>query len=153
MRWIGIAVLAAVSSGICPAQAPSFNGLWKLNVAKSKWGSKQVPVGVMVEINYNEPVLKYSGTVVNVHGEERTFEFAGATDGKEHAAVRPSGEGKVILDRVGPYVILTMFKSNDGAVVERTRMSLSRDSRILTYELQVTDRGHNVRWTEVYEKQ
>jgi hypothetical protein len=50
-------------------------------------------------------------------------------------------------------VILTTFKSNDGAVIERTRMTLSRDSRTLTYEVRVTDRGRDMRWTEVYEKQ
>jgi hypothetical protein len=32
-------------------------------------------------------------------------------------------------------------------------MSLSRDSRTLTYEVRVTDRGRDMRWTEVYEKQ
>jgi hypothetical protein len=151
--WIRLVVLAALSASVSAAQAPSFTGLWKLNVARSKWGGKQVPSGVIVEIDHREPSLKYSGTVVNVHGEERGFEFAGATDGKAHAAVRPCGEGKVILERVGPYVILTTFKSNDGAVIERTRMTLSRDSRTLTYEVRVTDRGRNIRWTEVYEKQ
>jgi hypothetical protein len=153
MMWMRVVVLAVLSASVCAAQAPSFTGLWKLNVSKSKWGSKQVPSGVVVGIDYREPSLKYAGTVVNVHGEERAFEFAGTTDGKEYAAVRPCGEGKVILERVGPYVILTTFKSSDGAVIERTRMSLSRDSRTLTYEVRVTDRGRDMRWTEVYEKQ
>jgi hypothetical protein len=153
MMWIRYAVLAAITAGICSGQAPSFTGLWKLNVAKSRWGNKQVPAGVMVEIDYQEPVLKYSGTVLNVHGEERGFEFAGATDGKEHKAVRPGGEGKLILQRLGPFEILMTFKSSNGAVVEKTRMTLSRNSRVLTYEVQVNDRGRDMRWTEVYEKQ
>jgi hypothetical protein len=99
MMWLRLVVLAALSASVSAAQAPSFTGLWKLNVARSKWCGKQVPSGVMVVIDHSEPSLKYSGTVINVHGEERAFDFAGATDGKEHAAVRPCGEGKAILER------------------------------------------------------
>jgi hypothetical protein len=152
MRWIRFAVLFVISSSICAAQAPGFTGFWKLNVVKSRWGSKQVPATVMVEINYKEPFLKYSGSVVNVFGEERVFEFAGTTDGKEHATVRPSGEGKTTLERQGPYVIQMTFKTNDGAVIEKTTMTLSRDGRTLTYAMRVTDRGRDISWTEVYDK-
>jgi hypothetical protein len=150
LRWNAV---AALSIAICAAQAPTFTGFWKLNVAKSSWGSKQRPSTVMLDIDHAEPVLKYSGVVVNVHGEERRFEFAGGTDGKEYPAVRPCGAGRVVLNRVGPYAIVATFKSNDGDAVEKTRMTLSRNGKLLTYDIDVTEGSRHVHWTEVYEKQ
>jgi hypothetical protein len=154
MSWgVRFIILAAVSSAISAVQAPTFTGFWKLNVAKSTWGKKQVPAVVMVEIDHKEPVLKYSGDVVDVHGDGRHFEFAGATDGRECPSVRAGREGNVVLERRGPYEILATFRSNDGVVVERARMTLSRDGKVLVYDIRVTDPGGDMRWTEVYEKQ
>jgi hypothetical protein len=149
-RWI---TLFAFSLGICAAQAPTFTGSWKLNVSRSTWGSKQRPATVTVDIDHNQESFKYTGVVVGAAGDERNFEFAGATDGRKYPATRVFGEGKVTLERIGRYTILTTFKSNDGNSVERTRMSLSPNGKILTYDIHVSDRGRNVHWTEVYEKQ
>lgn len=152
-RGVGFIILAAVSTAIGAAQAPNFTGFWKLNVAKSTWGQKQAPAVVMVEIDHAAPVLKYSGDVVDVHGDGRHFEFAGATDGREYPSVRAGREGKVVLERRGPYEIVATFKSDDGLVVERARMTLSRDGKALVYNIRVSEPGGDMRWTEVYEKQ
>jgi hypothetical protein len=138
---------------ICAAQSPGFTGLWKLNVSKSRWSGKQQPAAVTVEIDHSSPSLKYSGSVVDLQGDERYFEFAGTVDGKEYPAVRSSREGKVVLQRIGALVILTTFKADDGSFAEQTRMSLSPNGRSLTYDVRVTDRGQTTHWTEVYERQ
>lgn len=150
VRWAALAICALA---IGAAQTPTFTGRWKLNPAKSSWGNKPAPVAVTIDIEDRGQTLKYSGIVVDTHGENREFEFAGAADGKEYPAVRASGEGKVVLERVGPYAILASFKTYDGSVVERTRMSLSRDGKVLTYRVEVTRAGSTARWVEWYERQ
>lgn len=149
LRWIILATLAVAMGA---AQTPSFTGRWKLNPARSSWGNKPAPAAVTIDIDHRDQVLKYSGIVVDTHGEERYFEFAGATDGKDYPATRASGEGKAVLEQVGPYAILATFKSNDGGTVEKTGMRLSRDGKVLTYRLEVTEHGRTARWTEVYER-
>lgn len=153
MSWMRLTALAALSLGICAAQAPTFSGLWRLNPARSHWGEKQVPTGVTVEIEQQGDSLKYSGAVMDAFGDERQFEFAGASDGKEYATVRDTGPGKVIIERLTPFVLLVTFKSDDGAVTETSRMALSRDGRTLTCQIRISRPGRDMRWTEVYEKQ
>jgi hypothetical protein len=149
VRWIALAALFVAGGA---AQTPTFSGHWKLDPARSAWGRKLAPAAISLDIDHQEPFLKYSGIVVDADGEARQFDFSGATDGKEYPAIRPCGDGKVVLERVGPYAILATFKSNDGAVVERTRLSLSRDMKILTYRVELSERGGTTRWTEIYEK-
>lgn len=153
MSWMRFTALAALSFGICTAQTPTFNGFWRLNTARSHWGQKQVPASVTVNIEQQGASLKYSGAVLDALGDERQFEFAGASDGKEYATVRDTGPGKVTVERLTPFVLLVTFKSDDGAINETSRMALSRDGRTLTCQIRISRPGRDMRWTEVYEKQ
>ena len=148
-----VVVCLGLAVGLCEAQVSNLTGMWKLNVAKSRWGKKQKPNSVAVDIDHREPALKYQGTVVDTHGDGREFAFEGSIDGKECAFHAPYGEGKIIFKRLDAYTVTSVFKSADGNVVETVTMRLSRDGKVLTYRVRLKDPAGEMSWTEIYEKQ
>ncbi len=106
--------LAALAVEIVVAQTPSFTGRVETEPGQMSWSRMPAPAAVMIELDDYAPSLKHSGIVVDAHGEHRSFEFAGATDGEGYTAVRASGARQRRPGAVGPYAILTSFNSNDG---------------------------------------
>lgn len=136
----------------CAAQTASFTGNWSLNVDKSKWGSANKPLSVLVVIDHQEPSLHYHGSVTYANEDERPFAFAGSVDGKPYPMTRSFGEGTITLSRIDAWTVESVFRTNDGAFTESARTSLSRDGRTLTRQLRVTSPEGPKKWTEVYEK-
>ncbi|MCC6858208.1 MAG: hypothetical protein IT158_06600 [Bryobacterales bacterium] len=97
---------------------------------------KRAPQSSLVTIEHGEPSLKYSGTLVEATGAgSRQFQFEGVIDG-----------------RLDARTIASEFHSGDGAFVERTRTSISRDGRVLRRRIELKSPDGLFTWTEVYDK-
>lgn len=145
------ACLALVCS-LAAAQPASMSGNWHLSVEKSKWGSANKPVSVVLTIEHNEPSIHYHGNVTYANEDERPFAFSGSFDGKPYPMSRSFGEGLITLSRLDPHTVESVFRTNDGAFTETARTTISRDGRMLTRLLRVTSPEGTKKWTEIYEK-
>jgi hypothetical protein len=144
---------AAFTLALLAADIVNLTGTWRLNVAKSDWGKKPPPQSVVVQVQHNEPELKYSGTSVNQEGGESAFDFAGTLDGRERPSEGSYGPGKITLKRVNPFTISSEFRTNDGKYSENTVTTVSQDGKTVTRRMSVDGPDGKASWTEVYDKQ
>ncbi len=149
-KWVAGAAIAAA---LCAAEVPNLTGTWRLNVDKSSWGKKTKPTLVVIQMEHQEPALKYTGKETGTDGEEKSFSFAGAIDGKSYPVNTSYGPGKVIIKRVNDYTFSSEFKSDDGRYTEDATTSLSHDQKVLTRRVRLKSPDGAAAWTEVYEKQ
>lgn len=135
------------------ADVQNMGGSWKLNLDKSKWGKRDKPTSEELNIEHNEPSIKYKGAIINANAtDRRDFTFEGAIDDKGHPAEGPDGPGTMTIHRVNPYTTKWTFRSNDGKVTEEATTTISRDARQLTRTIQRKAPTGNFSWTEVYDK-
>ena len=152
-KSIAVVAVTAVALVTAAEQVVDLSGAWHLNVEKSRWGKHPKPHSVVVNIVHNEPALKYSGIAVAANGEDtREFSFEGAIDGKEYLITGAFGEGKIAIRRVSPTTTASVFKSNDGNVVETATTTVSADGRTLRREIKVKGPEGEMSWTEIYER-
>jgi hypothetical protein len=137
---------------LAAAQNASMAGTWHLNVEKSKWGSANKPVSVVLTVEHNDPNIHYHGNVTYASEDERPFVFSGSFDGKPYPMSRSFGNGLITLTRLDPRTVESVFRTDDGAYTETARTTLSPDGRTLTRLLRVTSPEGTKKWTEVYEK-
>jgi hypothetical protein len=142
-----IALAVQMSAG----QVPNISGTWTLNVEKSKWGNTQKPVTASVEVDHQEPKLKYTGQVVYTGDDSRKYAFDGAIDGKDYSANPSYGTGKISLKRVNAYTFDSVFKTDDGKIIETTRTVVSHDGKVMTRSIHLQG-AQDRHWTEIYEK-
>ena len=146
---LGLLAISATSWGF---QAGNLSGTWHLNVEKSKWGKHRKPVSVVVNVEHNEPVLKYMGTVIDADGDSRTISFDEKIDGKEYSTETGSGPGKISVSRSDANTLTVLVRSDDGRLVQTVRTTLSGDGKTLTRRLNLKAPDGQQTWTEVYEK-
>ena len=151
LLWLG-PVIVCLAVGVCTAQTINLTGTWYLNAEKSQWGTVKKPISVVLEIQHREPALQYRGTVTYSNEDTRDFAFEGAIDGKEYAMTRSFGAGTINLRRMDALTIEATFKTTDGAYIETTRTSLSRDGKTMTRRLRTQSPEGTKTWTEVYER-
>lgn len=152
LRAIPLAVLLLSSVGTGAAQVADLSGSWKLNVEKSKWGKRPKLVSAIVQIEHREPVIKFTGIVVDAQQESRHFAFEGRIDGKEYPGVTAYGDGIVVMRRVDSRTIASEYRSRDGRARQSIRTSVSRDGKTLTRRLRAAGPDGTVSWTEIWEK-
>jgi hypothetical protein len=150
-RVIAVAAML-LSLAACGAKAPDLSGNWKLNVEKSTWGKVRKPTGVSLEIQHNEPSLKYSGRVVDAESEGREFSFEGAIDGREYSTHGAFADGRIVFERKPGNVIASTFHSGDGLLTESAETSVSADGKILTRRVRLKRPDSDLSWTERYER-
>jgi hypothetical protein len=135
------------------AQPQNMGGSWKLNLDKSKWGKRDKPTSIELNIEHNEPSIRYHGTVINADAtDRRDFKFDGNIDGKGYPADGPDGPGTMTISRVNPYSTRATFRSNDGKIIEESTTTISRDAKELTRRIHRKTPAGEFDWTEVYDK-
>ncbi len=147
-----IVVGVLVFTGAAAAQLSNLTGMWRLNPAKSHWGSMQQPQNVFVEIEHREPALRYCGTVTYANEEERQFCFDGAIDGKPYAVDRSYGPGTMTARRLDARSVESTYISDDGRYSEITITTVSRDGKTLARRMRLTTPEGTKSWTEEYER-
>jgi hypothetical protein len=144
-------ILAVLCLGCMQAQ--DMSGTWKLNVEKSDWRGVRRPLSVVVTVEHQEPILKYSGWVTYPDNPPRGFSFDGAIDGKPHPALRSYGQGSSQMRRLGWDSVESDFRSDDGRFREGAKTILSADGRQMIRSLHLNSPNGREDWTEVYEKE
>jgi len=148
-------VVAAIllSLAACRAKNPDLSGNWRLNIEKSKWGKVKKPTSVMLEIQHNDPALKYWGRVVDADSEGREFHFEGAIDGREYPTHGAFADGKIAFQHKPGYIVVSTFRSNDGLLSETAETSVSPDGKSLTRRVRLIRPDGELKWTEIYDPQ
>jgi hypothetical protein len=147
---LGIVILTfPLISRYARAQSSPEIGVWKLNLAKSKFYNSQPPKN---ETRIVEP----EGDGVKVHmegvaGDGGPIDFTYSykySDGKDSSAT-----GNVLVKRVNAHTFLGTTK-RDGKVVGKTRAVISDDGRVMTFFYSGIDEdGKRTGHRTVYDKQ
>jgi hypothetical protein len=147
-----LAVLAA-SAGAAAADDPML-GSWKLNVAKSKFGSGP---GIKEETNQVEPFggngIKLTAQITRADGTKVTESYAGTFDGKEFSVGGDPNVDTAYLKRIDAH---TMERINKKAGKPTTTMKyvVSQDGKTKTVTISgTTAKGEAVNTVLVFEKQ
>jgi hypothetical protein len=147
-----LAVLAA-SAGAAAADDPML-GSWKLNVAKSKFGSGPA---IKEETNQVEPFggngIKLTAQITRADGTKVTESYAGTFDGKEFSVGGDPNVDTAFLKRIDAH---TMERINKKAGKPTTTMKyvVSQDGKTKTVTISgTTAKGEAVNTVLVFEKQ
>jgi hypothetical protein len=112
--------------------APNLNGDWKLNIAKSQYGSMPAPVAVTRKIKQDGLNLSMS-TFQKTAQREGTSELHYTTDGKECVNKVTSGESKGTAFWAGDNLVIQSSQQIQGAELKsREVWVLSADGKTLT---------------------
>ncbi len=150
------AILGILGAAFCAGPAysqakPDFSGTWKLNVQKSDFGSATPLESLTAKVDHKNDVFKYvvDGTV---NGQDFHQELAVPIDGKPHPG--PGDFPGTMMMKWDGAVIVSEMKMDDGTVVERGRMQISADGKIITRDMtEKTPSGDENKRHEIYEKQ
>jgi hypothetical protein len=150
---LSLLALFVVSVGLAAADDPML-GSWKLNVAKSKFGSGPA---IKEETNQVESLdgngIKLTAQITRADGTKVTESYAGTFDGKEFSVGGDPNVDTAYLKRIDAY---TMERINKKAGKPTTTMKyvVSKDGKTKTVTITgTTANGNPVNTVLVFEKQ
>ena len=145
--------LFAASVGLTAADDPML-GSWKLNIAKSSFGSGPA---IQAETNQVEPFggngIKLTAQITRADGTKVTESYAGTFDGKEFSVGGDANVDAAYLKRIDAR---TMERINKKAGKPTTTMKyvVSKDGKVKTVTITgTTAQGQPVKTVLVFEKQ
>jgi hypothetical protein len=148
--------LSAVTSGPLMAQANPFVGTWKLNVAKSKFGSAPAPKSQTREVVAAGTGAKYTFTGVGADGSAIEYSFTTNFDGKDAAVTgtgMPGGADAIAIKRVSTHKTAGTLKKG-GKEIGHAESEVSKDGKVATVKTTVKGAdGKEVSAVSVYDKQ
>ncbi|HSE39951.1 MAG TPA: hypothetical protein VLH08_04235 [Acidobacteriota bacterium] len=129
-------------------------GIWKLNVAKSKFSPGPTPKEATLTIESQPDGLKITLHGTDGEGKAVHAEFSPKYDGKDYPAMgMPGGADAISLKKIDDYTIETVSKK-DGSPLVTTRSVVSKDGKTRTStQIGTNAKGETVNNTLVYEKQ
>ena len=120
--------------GLAQAQTKSaFNGTWKMDVAKSEFGTGPAPQSRTDRISYADPNLKDTITQ-NLRGNETTYDMNYTTDGKECANKVRGNQVKSTARWVGEELLVDSKVFAIREATMKDRWSVSADGKTLTLQ-------------------
>ncbi len=152
---LAIACLGLSSLLVSPALAQSDPqvGVWKLNVAKSKYTPGPVPKSGTTKIEAAGAGVKVTVDQTLADGTARHFEFTANYDGKDSPMTGNPEADTVARTRVNPTTVQTINKK-DGKVTTTQTSEVSADGKTRTVTTKgVNASGQTVNNIAVYEKQ
>jgi hypothetical protein len=135
-------------------QADPRLGVWKLNLEKSKYGSRPQPKSVTVTWAAQEDdMIKYTAKGIDPMGQPTQVEFSAKFDGTDYAVT-----GSPLLDTVAVRRIVALTHEatgkKEGKVILTTKGLISDDGKTDTTVWTGTDeKGQPQSWTTVMDKQ
>lgn len=153
---LSVACLGLSAILIAPAfaQSDSQVGIWKLNVAKSKYSPGPAPTSATTTIEAAGMGTKVSVDQMQTDGTARKWGFTGDYDGKDSPMTGNNPDADMVArTRVNPDTIQTISKK-DGKVTTTQTSEVSKDGKTRT----VTTKGMNAAGKKVdnvavYDKQ
>ena len=149
-------VAGAVVVGTLMAQTqPSFEGTWKLNLAKSKYEGTSAPKSLTRTVTAEGSGLKYSFEGEAADGSKISYGFTTKLDKKDSAITgvgMPAGADAVALERPSAHHISGVLKKG-GTKIGTVSSSISLDGKTVTVNTKANVDGKEVKTEQVYEKQ
>lgn len=152
-RWLHlICGTLAISAGLLAADP--LVGTWKLNLEKSKYGSRPVPKSGTVTWAEEGGTFHYTAQGVGADGQPTLVEIASFKfDGKENPVKGSRLTDMVSFKRVDPQHLESTGKKG-GKPAFTNKTGVSKDGKTLTSVWRATDAsGKPQTWTTVLEKQ
>jgi len=120
--------------------ADPFAGMWKLNLAKSKFGSGEPPKGIAFKVEAQENGLKIVTDGVNSQGQPMHQELSPKYDGREYPLKSSDGESgiTVIFKRINAHTHEVVIKQG-GTQVQIMREVVSSDGKTWTRTVNGSD--------------
>lgn len=156
LKFVVLAILAAVASSSLLAQSDPLLGTWKLNVAKSKFDSAMPgPKSMTRTVMAHGDSVMYSNEGVAADGKPITYGFTVKFDGKDYATTGtvPGGADMISIKKVDANHYEATLKKG-GKVVGTSTVEISKDGKVTTLMTKAMDAaGKSVSSTSVYDKQ
>jgi hypothetical protein len=150
--FVTVVVLAMLVSGVLLAQSDPSIGTWKLNTAKSKFGSVPAPQSRTSKYEAQGNGVKVSTEGTAADGSHVAYSYTANYDGKDNPVSgtgAPYGADTIALKRISPNTTEGTWKKA-GKVVQTSRGVVSKDGKVRTMTGKGTD-GTNI--VLVYDKQ
>ncbi|HEX4809930.1 MAG TPA: hypothetical protein VH325_13415 [Bryobacteraceae bacterium] len=125
-------VLFGAALSLFAASKPDFTGKWELAVDESNFGNAPKPARMTLEASNNDGVMHSVQTTYTAQ-EPETLEGNWYLDGKRHSSDKPAPGYSVT--KWQDDTLVNERVSNDRAYHETTRLSLSRDGKTATEEV------------------
>lgn len=147
-------ILLVAASGVGAQATDPAYGVWKLNLAKSKYSPGPAPKEMTVTIEAAGPGRKVTVSGVAGDGTPVNWGYSGNFDGKEIRVTGTNPDGDVvILRRLSTNAVRSSYKLGS----KRTTVngiSVSADGKTLTVATTgVNGKGQTVKNTQVFDKQ
>ena len=145
-------ILALATSCFSMAQNNPFVGIWKLNVARSRYDPGPPPKG---QTRTWESSGKVSIKGTDATGTSRAYGYTIKVDGKDYPTTGPipNGAETVASKSIAANTVEATFKRG-GKQVERTKFSVSKDGKLLTIVGKgITPNGQSFNVVMVWDKQ
>lgn len=114
--------------------AKSSVGTWKLDVAKSSYGTLPAPKFEQLVVTTDTPdSLKWNLKGIGAEGKSYISSYDGPIDGKAHHMMSSEGSGTITYTRTASGLSWVM-KDKNGAVIETGSGQLSPDGKTLTLQ-------------------
>jgi hypothetical protein len=144
-----IIMLSLLASHPAMAQTSPEVGVWKLNLAKSKFYNLPTPKGETRTVAPQGQGVRVHQTGINADGSPIDFSYSYTYDDRDD----PSRVNGVVVQRLDPHTFLGISRK-DGKIVGTGRAVISNDGRTMTFVENATDsKGQKTGYTAVYEKQ
>jgi hypothetical protein len=133
-----LAIVAAAAVGVAQTENPQL-GMWKMNMAKSKFSSGTGFKSATSKIEVVNGGVKHTVDSVYVDGTSRRYEYTTKYDGKDMPVIGNSPYGNTTaLTHVDANTVRTVYKNNGKVTVIQTSI-VSNDRKTRT----VTTKGIN----------
>jgi hypothetical protein len=146
-------VVSVFLTGAASAQNDSQVGVWKLNVAKSKYSPGPVPKSATTKIEAAGAGTKVTVDQVMADGTTRHWEFTANYDGKDTPITGNPDADMVARTRINATTVQTVSKKGGKVMTTQTSV-VSSDGKTRTVTTKgVNASGQAVHNVGVYEKQ
>ncbi len=150
---VGIVMVVCGSVGLAQEKDPAY-GMWKLNLAKSKYSPGPAPKELTLTIEAAGPGRKVTVNGVAGDGSRLEWGYSGNFDGKD---IRVTGANPdadiVILRRLSSSTVRSSFKKADKRTLVNG-ISVSPDGKTLTVATSgVNAKGQTVKNTQIFDRQ
>ena len=156
INLLALLVVTVVVAGSLMAQIkPSFEGTWKLNLAKSKYEGTPAPKSLTRTVTAEGTGLKYSFEGEAADGSKISYGFTSKLDGSDSAVSgvgMPGGADTVALERPSVHKITGVMKKG-GAKIGTVWTDISSDGKTVTVDTKAKIDGKEVKTQQVYDKQ
>lgn len=150
-----IAILLLANVLTVSKQKPARKSLvaWKLNLAKSVWGKIPAPKEDTLVVTQDDDVgLKWTAAGVSANGEQFSYSFEGAADGKDYSMKSPNNQAVSGFTRAYRSIgetLHTVDKKN-AEVVQTSTTTVSNDGQTMT--IQFVRGASDMTWREVLDR-